>query len=97
MAQFTRDTEAQHLARNTAVKDQRRVAQRTEGHGNGPPIHRIIYNLMPCQIADRIGARFGAVDLNRDDRLARGDAGLCARGFEFRCIKRRDTILRRAA
>ena len=68
-AQLARHTKFKHAAVQAAVKRQPRIAKRTKGHRNRMHPDAVIYDLMPHQIAQRIGARGLLRQLDRDHRL----------------------------
>ena len=60
------------------------IAQRAEGHSHRHAIDLVVDDLVPRQVADRIGARFAAVQFQRDHRLGSGDAIFVAGANELR-------------
>ena len=80
-----------------ALEDERRVAQRAEGHDDRHATQRVIGDLVPDQDGQRIGPRL-AVDDQRDDRRIGRQPRLGVRdGFELRVVDRRDAVLGRTA
>ncbi len=97
IAQLARDPKRQHPCFGAAVEGDTGIAERTEGHGHRDPAHRVIHDLMPCQVADRIGARGLARDFQRDHRLARVQPFLGRGGFECGIVDCGDAVFRRPA
>ena len=93
IAQLARHPEAAQLATHATVKHHAGITQRAEGDSHGHTAHLVIHNLVPGQIADRIGTRGLPLYFKGDHRLARIDPFLAGRLAEFRVRQRRNAVL----
>ena len=101
MAQQAGDTEVDlHMsfdAGQAEVENQTRIAKRTKGDGNRNVANTVVHDLVPHQIAQRIGARRHSLGDNRHHGFARIKGCFRTDGQHDRIIDCRDTVLWRPA
>ena len=96
VAQLAGGAEIEHPAVEPPVEHDRRVAERTVGHGNRRAAHRVVHDLVPDQ--DAQGVRAGILsDLHADDRFGVREVLGFGERHEFGIVYRRYPVLRRSA
>ena len=96
VAQLAGGTEVQHRIADPAVVDDRRIAERAEGHRDRDAPDRVVDDLVPDQNLERVGAVVIA-DEEADHGLGIGQILDLGGGGEERIVDRGNAVLGRTA